>query len=93
MTLLASALEASKLRLRPILMTSFAFIVGLLTAVPGQTADPHWVTVQLVQVRGRNAYGCDTWRIYHPGIICHFPVPAGKSWKKKEEQTMPDLAE
>jgi hydrophobic/amphiphilic exporter-1 (mainly G- bacteria), HAE1 family len=30
MTLLASALEASTLRLRPILMTSFAFIMGLL---------------------------------------------------------------
>ncbi|HEU4609273.1 MAG TPA: efflux RND transporter permease subunit [Chitinophagaceae bacterium] len=30
MSLLASALEASRLRLRPILMTSFAFIVGLL---------------------------------------------------------------
>jgi hydrophobic/amphiphilic exporter-1 (mainly G- bacteria), HAE1 family len=30
MTLVAAALEASQLRLRPILMTSFAFIVGLL---------------------------------------------------------------
>jgi HAE1 family hydrophobic/amphiphilic exporter-1 len=30
MDLVASALEASQLRLRPILMTSFAFIVGLL---------------------------------------------------------------
>jgi multidrug efflux pump subunit AcrB len=30
LTLIASALEASKLRLRPILMTSFAFIMGLL---------------------------------------------------------------
>jgi hydrophobic/amphiphilic exporter-1 (mainly G- bacteria), HAE1 family len=30
MSLIASALEASRLRLRPILMTSFAFIVGLL---------------------------------------------------------------
>ncbi|WP_276501681.1 efflux RND transporter permease subunit [Terrimonas pollutisoli] len=30
MSLIASALEASQLRLRPILMTSFAFIVGLL---------------------------------------------------------------
>ncbi|MEO5562744.1 MAG: efflux RND transporter permease subunit [Chitinophagaceae bacterium] len=30
MTLMASALEAAQLRLRPILMTSFAFIVGLL---------------------------------------------------------------
>ncbi|RYF95550.1 MAG: hydrophobe/amphiphile efflux-1 family RND transporter, partial [Chitinophagaceae bacterium] len=29
-TLIASAIEAAKLRLRPILMTSFAFIVGLL---------------------------------------------------------------
>jgi HAE1 family hydrophobic/amphiphilic exporter-1 len=29
-SLVASAIEASKLRLRPILMTSFAFIVGLL---------------------------------------------------------------
>jgi hydrophobe/amphiphile efflux-1 (HAE1) family protein len=33
MGLLESALEASKLRLRPILMTSFAFIVGLLPLV------------------------------------------------------------
>jgi HAE1 family hydrophobic/amphiphilic exporter-1 len=30
MDLIASAIEASKLRLRPILMTSFAFIVGLI---------------------------------------------------------------
>jgi HAE1 family hydrophobic/amphiphilic exporter-1 len=30
MTIVESALEASRLRLRPILMTSFAFIVGLL---------------------------------------------------------------
>ncbi len=30
MSLIESALEASQLRLRPILMTSFAFIVGLL---------------------------------------------------------------
>jgi HAE1 family hydrophobic/amphiphilic exporter-1 len=30
MSLMAAALEASQLRLRPILMTSFAFIVGLL---------------------------------------------------------------
>ena len=30
MELVAAALEASRLRLRPILMTSFAFIVGLL---------------------------------------------------------------
>jgi len=30
MTLIAAALEASELRLRPILMTSFAFVVGLL---------------------------------------------------------------
>jgi multidrug efflux pump subunit AcrB len=33
MGLLESALEASKLRLRPILMTSFAFIVGLLPLI------------------------------------------------------------
>lgn len=40
MNLVASALEASKLRLRPILMTSFAFIVGLLplTWVEGGSA-------------------------------------------------------
>ena len=33
MSLLSSALEASQLRLRPILMTSFAFIVGLLPLI------------------------------------------------------------
>jgi HAE1 family hydrophobic/amphiphilic exporter-1 len=33
MDLIASALEASQLRLRPILMTSFAFIVGLLPLI------------------------------------------------------------
>jgi HAE1 family hydrophobic/amphiphilic exporter-1 len=39
MTLIASALEAAQLRLRPILMTSFAFIVGLLPLMRAQGAS------------------------------------------------------
>ncbi|TDX01620.1 efflux RND transporter permease subunit [Dinghuibacter silviterrae] len=39
MTLVASALEAAQLRLRPILMTSFAFIVGLLPLLRAQGAS------------------------------------------------------
>src|SRR6201995_2313509 len=41
MTLIASALEASRLRLRPILMTSFAFIVGLLPLMRATGASAH----------------------------------------------------
>ncbi|MBS1915358.1 MAG: efflux RND transporter permease subunit [Bacteroidetes bacterium] len=41
MALLASALEASKLRLRPILMTSFAFIVGLIPLMRATGASAH----------------------------------------------------
>jgi hydrophobic/amphiphilic exporter-1 (mainly G- bacteria), HAE1 family len=39
MTLIAAALEASQLRLRPILMTSFAFIAGLLPLLRAQGAS------------------------------------------------------
>jgi HAE1 family hydrophobic/amphiphilic exporter-1 len=39
MELVAAALEASKLRLRPILMTSFAFIVGLLPLLSSKGAS------------------------------------------------------
>lgn len=39
MELVAAALEASKLRLRPILMTSFAFIMGLLPLLRAQGAS------------------------------------------------------
>jgi HAE1 family hydrophobic/amphiphilic exporter-1 len=39
MTLIASALEAAQLRLRPILMTSFAFIVGLLPLLRAKGAS------------------------------------------------------
>jgi hydrophobic/amphiphilic exporter-1 (mainly G- bacteria), HAE1 family len=41
MPLLASALEASRLRLRPILMTSFAFIVGLIPLMRATGASAH----------------------------------------------------
>ena len=79
MALVESALEASQLRLRPILMTSFAFIVGLLAAYLGK----RWVGIgqSLDRYRciGWNAYRCNTWRIYHPCTVRHFPVFAGKN--------------
>ena len=56
MDLIAAALEASRLRLRPILMTSFAFIVGLLPLIVGHGRiragqSFHW-------------YGCSWWNAY-----------------------------
>ena len=40
MSIVESALEAARLRLRPILMTSFAFILGVLPLVIAEGAGP-----------------------------------------------------
>jgi HAE1 family hydrophobic/amphiphilic exporter-1 len=74
MGLTASALEAAQLRLRPILMTSFAFVVGLLPLTRATGQPVHWY-----RRRGRHAGGRIAWGVYHSGPVCHVPVPAGKT--------------
>ncbi len=82
MDLIAAALEASRLRLRPILMTSFAFIVGLLPLT--------WATGGSALGQSFHRYGCCWWNaygsiagcIYHSRSFCDLPVLAGKSDRK-----------
>ena len=72
MSLVDSALEASRLRLRPILMTSFAFIVGLLplTWANGGSALGKFYRHRSCRW---HAYGCAVRRVIIPVLFVIFP--------------------
>ncbi len=93
MTLIASALEASKLRLRPILMTSFAFIVGLLPLTWANGGSALGNRSIGTGALGGMLTGVVFGVFIIPVLFVIFQYLQEKIGRKKEEQTMPDLAE
>jgi HAE1 family hydrophobic/amphiphilic exporter-1 len=93
MGLVESALEASRLRLRPILMTSFAFIVGLLplTWTTGASAlGNHSIGISAV---GGMLTGVVLGVFIIPVLFVIFQYLQEKVGRKKEDTMMPELAE
>jgi multidrug efflux pump subunit AcrB len=93
MSLVASALEASQLRLRPILMTSFAFIVGLLPltwATGGSALGNRSIGTGAV---GGMLTGVFLGIFIIPVLFVIFQYLQEKVKRKEEEEEIPDLAE
>jgi HAE1 family hydrophobic/amphiphilic exporter-1 len=93
MSLIESALEASKLRLRPILMTSFAFIVGLLPltwATGGSALGNRSIGTGAV---GGMLSGVILGIFIIPVLFVIFQYLHEKVSRKKEQEQIPDLAE
>lgn len=93
MGLVESALEGSKLRLRPILMTSFAFIVGLipLTISTGASAlGNHSISISAV---GGMLTGVILGVFIIPVLFVIFQYLHEKFSRKREAEDLPDLAE
>jgi len=93
MTLIASALEASRLRLRPILMTSFAFIVGLLPLTWAKGGSALGNRSIGTGALGGMLTGVIFGVFIIPVLFVIFQYLQEKVGRKKEEQKMPDLAE
>lgn len=93
MTLMASALEASQLRLRPILMTSFAFIVGLLPltwASGGSALGNRSIGTGAL---GGMLTGVLLGVFIIPVLFVIFQYLQEKVGRKKDTEQVPDLAE
>jgi HAE1 family hydrophobic/amphiphilic exporter-1 len=93
MGLVEAALEASKLRLRPILMTSFAFIVGLLPltwATGGSALGNRSIGTGAV---GGMLSGVLLGVFIIPVLFIIFQYLHEKFSRKKETALVPDLAE
>ena len=93
MSLVASALEASQLRLRPILMTSFAFIVGLLPltwATGGSALGNRSIGTGAV---GGMLTGVFLGIFIIPVLFVIFQYLQEKVQRKDKKEGMPDLAE
>ncbi|MEP7377278.1 MAG: efflux RND transporter permease subunit [Chitinophagaceae bacterium] len=93
MTLLASALEASKLRLRPILMTSFAFIVGLLPLTWAKGGSALGNRSIGTGALGGMLTGVILGVFIIPVLFVIFQYLQEKIGRKKDEEAIPDLAE
>lgn len=93
MSLVESALEASRLRLRPILMTSFAFIVGLLPltwASGGSALGNRSIGTGAV---GGMLTGVILGVFIIPVLFVIFQYLQEKVSRKSEKETVPGLAE
>lgn len=93
MGLVESALEGSKLRLRPILMTSFAFIVGLLplTVAKGASAlGNHSISISAV---GGMLTGVILGVFIIPVLFVIFQYLHERFGRRKEETDIPDFSE
>jgi multidrug efflux pump subunit AcrB len=89
MTLVESALEASRLRLRPILMTSFAFIVGLipLTLTRGASAlGNHSISISAI---GGMLTGVTLGIFIIPVLFVIFQYLHEKVARKKDDTLVP----
>ncbi len=93
MTLINSALEASKLRLRPILMTSFAFIVGLLPLTWAKGGSALGNRSIGTGALGGMLTGVLLGVFIIPVLFVIFQYLQEKIGRKKEQSEMPDLAE
>lgn len=93
MALVASALEASRLRLRPILMTSFAFIVGLLPltwAKGGSALGNHSIGISAI---GGMLTGVLLGVFLIPVLFVIFQYLQEKITRKPKRKEVPQLAE
>lgn len=93
MGLIEAALEGSRLRLRPILMTSFAFIVGLLplTLTHGASAlGNHSISISAI---GGMLTGVILGVFIIPVLFVIFQYLHEKIGRRKPETEIPDLAE
>ncbi|MBL7745203.1 MAG: efflux RND transporter permease subunit [Chitinophagaceae bacterium] len=93
MTLVASALEAAQLRLRPILMTSFAFIVGLLPLTWAKGGSALGNRSIGTGAMGGMLTGVILGVFIIPVLFVIFQYLQEKVGRKKETTEVPDLAE
>ncbi len=78
MSLVEAATEAARLRLRPILMTSFAFIAGLMPLMRAKGAAALGNRSIGTGAVGGMLTGVIPWCLYRTGTVHHLSVSAGK---------------
>ena len=71
MNVVDAAIEAAKIRLRPILMTSFAFILGVLPLAVSTGAGSGARTVHGYYCSSRDDNSNIVWYLYHSNAVHH----------------------